>query len=331
MVLNNAFTKLRRRRYFIGVAGRWATFALISMVTLSWLLLAAPPAFAHEFKIGILLASGEDEDAFMDGFQLAVDQSPDVSHPPGEDAGDHLGGLDVEMIVVEDARQPDTAQPAALDLIEQQEVAIIIADLPAAAVEAIFDPVTQSETLLIATSGTDGIALPATPYFFEQEDVNGRFPQSNEAFTTAFRAAYGQAPATAAARGYLAARLIDIAVEATGGDFANEQAFHDALLEASQALVGSVQVEERPLATIPATVGGSQPPAAPPIGESDQEPEALSPTSAATLEADQTPTPSVESIVASEDANPTFAGTGWIIAVGIVLIVGAALVYLRRG
>ena len=149
--------------------------------------------------------------------------------------------------------------------------------------------------------------------------MDGRFPQGDEAFTVAFREAYGDAPSVDAARGYLVARLIDIAVEATGGDFANEQAFHDALLDASQALVGSAPAEERPSATPSA-----------PVDEPDQGTEALNPAPTAALEASQTPTVPIESASADEDAKPTFVNAGWIIAAGIVLIVGAALAYLHR-
>jgi hypothetical protein len=339
MILSYIFAKLRRRRYFWEPVRGWATLTLMCIGVLNWLLFAVPSTLAHEFKMGILLASGTDGEAFMDGFRLAVDQSPDVSHPPGEDAGDHLGAVDVELIIVEDAGQPDTALRAALDLIEQQGVAIIIADLPAAALEAIFDPVTQSETLLIATSSTEGLEFPSTPRFFvmdEQGDVNGRFLQGDEAFTVAFREVYGQAPSVAAARGYLAARLIDIAVGATDGNFANGQAFHDALLAANQALVGAIQVEERPLATIPPTAESNQTSTAPPapVDNPDQEPELLNPTPTATLkttlDVSQTPTDPVKSVAADEDAKPTSVGIGWIIAVGLVLIVGAALAYFRK-
>lgn len=269
----------------------------------------------------------------MDGFRLAVDQSPDVSHPPGEDAGDHLGAVDVELIVVEDAAQPDVALRAALDLIEQQGVAIIIADLPAAVLETIFDPITQSETVLIATSSTDDTEFPATARFFGMEvqgDVNGRFLQNDEAFMAAFREAYGQTPSYAAARGYLAARLIDIAVETTSGDFSNGQAFHDALLAARQVLVRSIQVEERPLATIQATAEASQTPTAPLVDKSDLETEAVNPPPTATLEASQTPTVPSKPIT-TEGSEPTSVGKSWIVTVGVILIVGAVLAYLRRG
>ena len=338
--LNKTLAALRRRWHGFWLVGRWAALALMSIV--GWLLLASPPALAHEFKVGILLAPAAEgataEAAFMDGFRLAVDQSPDVSHPPGEDAGDHLGAVDVEVIVVEGVAEPDAARRAALDLIERQGVVIIVADVPAAVLEAVFGPVTELETLLIATSGMNGASFPATPHFFamgEQGGLSGRFLQTDEAFTATFREAYGRAPSTAAARGYLAARLIDIAVETIGGDFANQQALHEALLGASQTLVASgpddapAQVEEPPSVTASPT----------PVAESNQAAADSTTSPTATVEASRTSAVSGERGEADEEAIPTpvaqsaSVSLGWIVAAGVVLIsvaVGATLAYWRR-
>ncbi len=179
---------------------RRAALVLASIGTMVWLLIAAAPALAHEFKVGILLTPGAEgtpvDSSFMDGFQLAVDQSPDVSHPPGPDAGDHLGGVDVEMIVVDDAPAVDGLAAAALDLIERESVVIIVANVPSATLQAVFDTLTESGTLLLAASGTDSDRFPTTPYFFA---VGNQDEATDEAFESAFRETYERTPSPAVA------------------------------------------------------------------------------------------------------------------------------------
>ena len=55
---------------------------------------------------------------------------------------------------------------------------------------------------------------------------------ANRQFVEAFQAAYGRIPSLYASQGYDAARLIDAAVRAVGGDLSDRQAFSDALLAA---------------------------------------------------------------------------------------------------
>ena len=69
-------------------------------------LLANPSeVWAHEITIGIVISptSGLDSDALLDGVWKAIDESPDVGHAPGPDAGDHLGGVDVVLMVETDS------------------------------------------------------------------------------------------------------------------------------------------------------------------------------------------------------------------------------------
>ncbi len=341
--IDHTFAELKHRWHHFGGVQKWATVTLISIV--GWVLLAPTPVFAHEFKVGILLAPAADgtteKASFMDGFRLAVDQSPDVSHPPGEEGGDHLGAVDVELIVVEDAAEPDAARRAVLDLVERQGVVLIVADLPDAALEAILDPVATSETLLIGRSSMNGANFPATLRFFnmgeQQEGLNGSFLLPDEPLTATFREVYGYDPSAAATRGYLAARLIDIAVETTGGDFTNQQAFYDALLQASQALLPATvndalaQPKEQPVTTPPTIV--EAPNISPTVTVENAN------TSPATIEASQTtaapsnPVEVDEEAKSTDIAQPASIRINWVIAgsvVLIILVVAAMLAYLRR-
>ena len=63
-------------------------------------LLPNTQVYADEFSLSVVLDPSyteADKQAFIDGFQLAVDESPDISHPAGVESGDHLGGIDVEI------------------------------------------------------------------------------------------------------------------------------------------------------------------------------------------------------------------------------------------
>lgn len=71
--------------------------AVAVIASSSW---AAPPVSAHDLTVVVVSAlSAESVDAGR-GLMLAVDQSPDVSHTSGAGAGDHLGGVDVELIAI---------------------------------------------------------------------------------------------------------------------------------------------------------------------------------------------------------------------------------------
>lgn len=58
--------------------------------------LARPsPASAHEFALPLVLPT--EPGASADG--------PDMGHPAGADAGDHLGDVDVDIVVIEPCRR----------------------------------------------------------------------------------------------------------------------------------------------------------------------------------------------------------------------------------
>lgn len=124
----------------------------------------ARPALAHEFALALVTpTSGTsnqvlDGSDVVDGFRLAVDQSPDMSHPPGAEAGDHLGGIDVDVSVVDGMRASDAAEA------DRQQVAagltavvVIAADSTARAVATELE---GSPVLLVTTAGAGASAPP---------------------------------------------------------------------------------------------------------------------------------------------------------------------------
>jgi len=219
-------------------AARLSLFCLAAMVGLA---LGATPASADEFTIAILVDPGVEAGAgatFMEGFQIAVDQSPDVSHPEGVEGGDHLGSMDVVMLVVEGALDPDEFVQAAIELIESDGVAFVVADVSPEATAALFGPVTDAEVMLLTMSDTGGTEFAPTLFFFPAAEHPGaeallvdRTPTFSDAYTTR----YGQPPSAAANRGYMAGRLVDISVEATDRDPTDEVTIAAALLTATGA------------------------------------------------------------------------------------------------
>ena len=213
----------------------------------AWTVLGGVPALAHEFTVGILLDPNETRSAaFMKGFQLAVDQSPDVSHPPGVEGGDHLGSIDVVMEVRDGAKRPDQFVAAALRLIDRNGVPIIVADVSLDALAALQGPVADMETVLIAMAGPAEVDVPAARFFFAVDPqagagllLNDRKPR----FARAFRAAYGRQPSAAAARGYIAGRLVDIGVEATDEDPYDERTLIPALVAATTIAESELESE----------------------------------------------------------------------------------------
>ncbi|MFV2062121.1 MAG: hypothetical protein ACC726_01245 [Chloroflexota bacterium] len=222
-------TASRKKRVSSAVAGLAAVLALVGTAAIT------SPVFADEFAVGILVdpsARDSEEPTFMEGFQLAVDQSADVSHPAGEEGGDHLGSMDVVMLVVDDATGPDELLGAAIELAEVEGVPIIVADISSDALAAIAGPVTDAGTMLIVMSDSTGLDLPPTPRLFAAQEhigVEALLGDRDPGFEDAFLAANGQLPSADAARGYIAGRLVDIGVEATDRDPFDVPTLADAL------------------------------------------------------------------------------------------------------
>ena len=118
-----------------------------------------------------------------DGFQLFVEQQ-----------GGKLGGRDVEIIVADDELKPDVALTKVKGLLERDKVDFVAGIVFSNILQAVFRPVTESETFLIgANAGTSTFAgKGCSPYFFSTSwqndqihEVMGKYAQ-DKGFKTAF-------------------------------------------------------------------------------------------------------------------------------------------------
>jgi len=185
--------------------------------------LIAPAARADEFVVGIVVESVADSSAdaaFIDGFRLAVDQSPDVSHPPNTEGGDHLGGMDVVLVVVDESSQGGALVGAVLEFVATNSVPILVADVAQDVLTSLVGPVSDRGTMVIAVADGGAGESETTPLLFVagETDGAGLLTDRSPGFKDAFVAAYGRPASPAATRGYVAGRLVDISVEATDRD-----------------------------------------------------------------------------------------------------------------
>jgi len=187
---------------------------------LSLMFLTPVLASADVFKLGVLLDKTISEDGtstFMEGFRIAVDQSPDISHPVGIEGGDHLGGIDVEIITVDTARTTEEFTEAVRNLVDRENVPIIIADVSPEILKEIITPVVESGVALLAISEAAWVEV-LSPLFFnitKKEQIELLLSDRIPSFQEEFVLRYGRTPSEPATRGYIAGRLVDIAVNAT--------------------------------------------------------------------------------------------------------------------
>ncbi len=118
-----------------------------------------------------------------DGFKLFVEQQ-----------GGKLGGRDVEIIVADDELKPDVALTKVKGLLERDKVDFVAGIVFSNILQAVFRPVTESETFLIgANAGTSTFAgKGCSPYFFSTSwqndqihEVMGKYAQ-DKGFKSAF-------------------------------------------------------------------------------------------------------------------------------------------------
>lgn len=189
--------------------------ALLLMAVSGWSA-ASRPALAHEFKLALVTPAAETAGPVngtdvRDGFRLAVDQSPDVSHAPGTEAGDHLGGVDVDISLI-DGSAPATASRA----VERQLTAgltAVVVIAPAAITRAVAAELEgTSALLLVGHASGDGPEAIGHALRLAQNDRWAAGSSRAERFVAQFERAYGRAPSSSAALGYDAGRLLDAAV-----------------------------------------------------------------------------------------------------------------------
>lgn len=122
--------------------------------------LVGAPAMADEVKVGLIYtlsgpAAALGEQA-RNGFMLAVE------HLGG------LGGLRADISVVDDEQKPDLAASRARELVQRENRDFIVGPIFSNILQAIFRPVTESETFMISTNaGTSSFAgAECHPNFF---------------------------------------------------------------------------------------------------------------------------------------------------------------------
>jgi len=177
-------------------------------------LLAAGSALADEFELSIALGEDVDESEFMAGFQLAVDESPDVSHPAGREGGDHLGAIDVVFTVA--VRGFDDG---AVGAVTDAGFPITVVDISSEKFDGAEQVSAPDGMFIIFVDGVPPELPQLTGLFAVSREMAAATAASLSAsFEADFAAAYGRPPSVDAARGYAAAKLIDIAVGSTDRD-----------------------------------------------------------------------------------------------------------------
>jgi branched-chain amino acid transport system substrate-binding protein len=144
------------------------------------LYLCAATALADEhLKIGLIVTLSGPPAALgkqaVDGFQLAV-----------KSLGGKLGGLDTEVLVVDDELKPDAAVNRVQAMVERDKVDFVVGPIFSNILGAIHKPVTESKTFLISpNAGPSNFAGKAcNPYFFvtsyqndQPHEVLGKYAQ----------------------------------------------------------------------------------------------------------------------------------------------------------
>lgn len=216
------------RRWRLLTAGALSAVALLA---------STPAAGAHEVGL-VVVADADTAGKAIDGFRLAIDQSPDVSHAPGPDAGDHLGGIDVDVTVVERGAQL-TARRVAREISSGARIVVV---LPPGSDSREIVPGIRAQGTLIVVAGTRA-ALPEKPelpvVLLGTRPVRRVDRERAARFERVFARRYGRAPGRADRRGYDAGRLLDRVLARLGEGPFVEPALSTAVARADRALVGA--------------------------------------------------------------------------------------------
>ena len=214
---------------------RRAAGAVVVVGALFWS--AAPPAFAHEFSVVVVSAESVRSEDARRGFQVAVDESPDVSHAPGADAGDHLGGVDVDLVVVGDGESPLTADRV-VELLDAGASAVVVLLVPSMA-GAIVGAVAERDKLALVV-GDGGASSDSSEWLLLRPRGSAEVDVVRVAGAkTALRNALGDEPTPAALLGYDTGRLLDNIVAEVGEDLQASEGLTAAALAASADLASS--------------------------------------------------------------------------------------------
>lgn len=231
----NALRPVGRCRRAVSASRRLLYFGGLVLAVLGG---AALPAAAHEIRMALVATeTAEPEGDALRGFMLAVDQSPDVSHPPGPGAGDHLGGVDVEIVPI-DADDGDAVPNRVSAVIEAGASAVVIVapSSTLAAVRAVADWRGKPIVALVedGAAAPPGVAivLRALPADRDDRARLGRFEAE-------FAEAYGRSPTSIAVLGYDAGRLLDQLIGEIGEDLQADGPLDAAARNAAGVLIAT--------------------------------------------------------------------------------------------
>lgn len=188
-----------------------AALPSIGAIALTLAPVPVQPALAHEFAIVVVASDTAASADARRGFRLAVDESPDVSHPRGQDGGDHLGGVDVDIVRVQAAADAD-ATAARVDALLDQGAAAVVTLAADAQVQAVSGVAAGRGALHIVVTPGAGSADQQGALVLRPRAAGRRDRALVEAFRSNFAGEYGAPPAPAALLGYDAGRLLDALV-----------------------------------------------------------------------------------------------------------------------
>ena len=221
-------------------------FIAISLAAAFVAALWSTPAAAHGFAVVVVVpmkgeAAPTGGDALA-GFRAAVDESPDVSHPPGIDGGDHLGGMDVHVAPVDGGSSPETAAASVREQLAAGASIVVLLE-PQQGVRAVLEETLADADLVVVAGGaggwTDRPGRGGTILVTEAEVEAGR----RSAFEERYRTTHASSPTAAAIRGYDAGVVLDVAVGTFGPDGLEADRVVGAV-EGSRRLVGSQLLAE---------------------------------------------------------------------------------------
>jgi branched-chain amino acid transport system substrate-binding protein len=161
--------------------------SLFLLSTLSALTLSGAALAEGKVKVGVIVTlSGPPAvlgGQVRDGFNLAV-----------KNLGGKLGGLDADVIVVDDELKPDVAVTKVKGLLERDKVDFVVGPVFSNILQAIHKPVIDSSAILISpNAGTSSFAgKQCSPYFFvtsyqndQVHEVLGKYAQ-DKGYKSAF-------------------------------------------------------------------------------------------------------------------------------------------------
>jgi len=204
---------------------RWLVFG-----TAWWLVIGVGSVQAHGFNLGFLTPlSGPDSRLgreAVNGFLLATRERDGHAF---EESDGHLGGLDSFVIMIDTGRSIEAVR-SHLDTLQKGEGIVFLTGVSVADILTATD-VTLDEAQTVLVDPVNTAIYPAAISTSDSLVTMDGVP-----YLTAFLEAYGHEPGPYAIQGYIAARLIDVAVSAVEGKFSRRDVLQDALEKARQKL-----------------------------------------------------------------------------------------------